>query len=373
MLQVDIPTFPEFRALAAARSDLAISVYVPSTPQTQKAKAVQIEFANLFKEGLSQLEEADADKRSIAALKALADDLAADEEFWRFQANSLAVLMTPSSIRSFRLPNRIEANVEVSDRFHLKPLLRAITFPHEAFVLALAENEVRLIEVLSDMPAAEVKVKELPKSAADATGRSTVNDRSYSRRIGGGEGQKVLLRQYARAVDAALRAFLAGRETPLILAATEPLASIYAEVNTYPFLLARRIAASPADMNAARLSEEARPILDDHYKEEISAVRALYDTRAKDGRATTDISDAARAATFGAVDTLLVELDDVVHGRIDETSGAVDFAGKETAASYGVVNEIAVRAMAGGARVLSVRREDIPGEGALAAILRYAV
>jgi hypothetical protein len=44
----------------------------------------------------------------------------------------------------------------------------------------------------------------------------------------------VLLRQYSRRIDAALRPVLAARNTPLILAATEPLASIYRLANTYP-------------------------------------------------------------------------------------------------------------------------------------------
>jgi hypothetical protein len=38
-----------------------------------------------------------------------------------------------------------------------------------------------------------------------------------------------------------------------------------------------------------------------------------------------------------------------------------------------VVDEIAARTLAMGGRVLGVRRDDIPGGGELAAILRYAV
>ncbi len=61
-----------------------------------------------------------------------------------------------------------------------------------------------------------MKVPGLPRSAADSTGRASVNDRSPSGRIHGSEGQNVLLRQFARQVDGALRVALAGRETPLI-------------------------------------------------------------------------------------------------------------------------------------------------------------
>jgi hypothetical protein len=53
------------------------------------------------------------------------------------------------------------------------------------------------------------------------------------------------------------------------------------------------------------------------------------------GRTLIDLADVARAATFGAVDTVLVDVDTVVPGTIDEDSGTVTFA-PESATSYGV-------------------------------------
>ena len=58
----------------------------------------------------------------------------------------------------------------------------------------------------------------------------------------------------------------------------------------------------------------ARPILDATYQTEIAQFRALYETRNGNGRATSDIADAARAATYGAIEALLVEIDNVVPG-----------------------------------------------------------
>ncbi|NJO33743.1 MAG: hypothetical protein HC869_11965 [Rhodospirillales bacterium] len=56
-----------------------------------------------------------------------------------------------------------------------------------------------------------------------------------------------------------------------------------------------------------------------------------------------------------------------------ETDGRVTFASGPDAKTYGVVDEIAGRALLTGARVLGVRKDDIPGRAHLAAILRYRV
>jgi Bacterial archaeo-eukaryotic release factor family 11 len=194
-----------------------------------------IQFKNLAKEAIRELTEAGADKSRMATLSEHLDGLIDDPEFWRFQANSLAVLATPSNIRTFRAASALSPSVVVSDRFFLKPLLRAVSFRNSCYVLALAEGSVRLVEVSADLPATAIKVEGLPKDAKNAAGRSTVINRSMGR-LQGGEGQKVLFRQYARRVHAALRDLLAGSDLPLILAANEPLASIYPSVNTYPHL-----------------------------------------------------------------------------------------------------------------------------------------
>src|SRR5262249_52546267 len=150
-------------------------------------------------------------------------DLADDAEFWRFQARSLAIFATPGATTTFRLPNRLGSEGEGSDRFPLKPLLRTLTFPQVALVLPLAQGSVRLIEVAPDVDPGPVEVDGLPRDVASAAGKSSIRDRSPSRRLQGSEGQKVRMRQYARAVDHALRPLLAGLDTPLILASTEPL------------------------------------------------------------------------------------------------------------------------------------------------------
>lgn len=373
MLYVDIPTLPELQALAETRADACIAIYLPTSPLTQESAISRTELKNLSDVGFRQLEQAGFDKRRLASLSEQFVELGEDDTFWQYQAHSLAVLATPDHLWTFRLPSRLTPLVEVSDRFLLKPLIRAITFPHEALILALSENAVRLVEAFADIPAQDVAVSDLPKSAASAVGRSTVNDRTGGRRLQGTEGQRVLLRQYARQVDTALRPILAGRDTPLILAATAPMASIFRSVNTYPRLAEEAISISPDRVSGADLTAAARPILDRIYARDLEDLRALFDRRRGEHRATTDIVDAARAATFGAVDNLLVDINTVVPGTVDEANGRVTFGEARPDQTYGIVDEIARRALLTGARVLGVRADDIPERAQLAATLRYPI
>ena len=373
MLYVDIPTRPELMALTASRGPAHVSFYVPTTPETQHIETARIELGNLLRQAEAQLEAAGTPKRTIWPISEQVNDLLDDDGFWTHQANGLAVLVTPDHLSSFRLPTRLEAMVQVADRFHLKPILRAVSVPLHGFVLALEENAVRLVEVFADMPAQEVRVPGMPTDAASAVGTANVNSRSYSGRKGGAEGQKVLLRQYARQIDAALRPVLSGRSEPLILAAAAPLDAIYRSVNSHPELTEAGIATSPARMTPAELGAEARKIMDALHRDRLAALAALFKTRGNEGRASTDIAQTARAATFGAVDTLIVDIDSVVPGTLADTDGAVTFADAASAETYGVVDEIAGRVLAAGGQVLGVRRDEVPGGGDLAAILRFAV
>lgn len=369
MLYLDTPTVRDLTMLNETRSDACISIYLPTTPITQDIRKGRIEFGNLIKAAVNQLQEEGADKRRVAALQEHLQDLADDDEFWRFQAHSLAVFATADWLRTYRLANRLVEIVEVSDRFHLKPLIRAVTFPHAAYVLAISENAVRLVEVSADLPAATVKVPNLPSDAASAVGKSTINDRTAGRRVQGSEGQKTRLTQYIRKVDAALRPILAHSGVPVVLAATQPVESLFRSVSSIQ-ALPQAIQGSHDRTSDADLASAARSVLDAHYASQLEEFRALFDKRAGQNRTTTDISDAARAATFGNIATLLVDIDNVVDGSVDEETGAVTFDDSGDAKNYGVVDEIASRALRSGARVLGVRRDDIPGQKPLAAILR---
>jgi len=114
-------------------------------------------------------------------------------------------------------------------------------------------------------------------------------------------------------------------------------------------------------------------LLDELNAAALRDVQELYRLRESESRAASDLAVVARAATFGVVDTVFVDIDESVPGSVDEQAGAVELDEADDAVNYGVVDEIARRVWRAGGTVLAVRREDVPGGGPVAAILRYSL
>jgi hypothetical protein len=391
MLHIDIPTLEEFKALERIKGEACVSLYLPTSPLVENIQANRIAFKDLAKKALAQLKEAGVDKRKISAFEQRFDHLAGDdhdvqdedkirklqrakpdpiETFWHTQASGLAVLSTPDMLQMFRLPDPPKPLAEVANRLHLTPLIRAMTSRHDIFVLALAEESVRLVHAYTTFPPQRLQIPDLPRNAEEATRRPSFHVRAPRRRLQNLEGEKVLLHKYVRQVEHAIASALAGLNTPLVLAAEEPLASMFRSLNTYPRLADETIEGNPDLKTDAELEDVAIPILDRLYSRELQAVIALYD-QLKPRRATTDVSYAAHAATAGAIEQLLVDLDAVVPGLVSNIDGSVIYSASDDAETYSVVDEVARRALCRGARVLAARREELPDRAPLAAILRY--
>ncbi|EGQ5280339.1 hypothetical protein I4B36_001051 [Enterobacter hormaechei] len=363
MLYVDIPGREEFSHLSDIRSDACVSIYLGTSPIRHNLDASKIQLGNFIKEALQQVEEKGVDKRRLAMLEEELCSVLEDVEFWDCHARSLAILATPESITTYRLANNLSDQLEVSERFYLKPLLRALTFPHSAYILALSVNEARLIEFFPDVPPEEVDVPNMPTCRRDAMTEAALNDHHH-----GAVHHKVRLAQYTRKIDQALRPLFASHDHPLFLVAAEPIASIYRATNSLSNLTDETLFTNAEHIGLTDLVSQVRPLLDYYYQVQLDSLKTRFEIRAGQRRVTQEISDAARAATFGAIELLLVNIESALKGTIDE-DGLLSLDDREN--SYGIIDEIAKRAMATGARVLAVRGEDLPSGAELYATLRY--
>ena len=357
-LHTDIPTRAEIEQLLATTSGHCVSIYLPTHRVTQETQQDRLVLRDLTRQAVEQLHDAGAPGDDVADIEGhllhLVED---DEDFWVDQAESLAIFASPDRFETHRLPNHLTAMVEVSSRFHLSPLLRAVTFPQAAWILSISQGSVRLLELSPSGAPEEVSVEGLPRDATQSAGNKVHRAREAA---------------YARKVDTALRPVLAGSSLPLILAASQPMAALYRSVNTYPNLVADREHGNPETTSDADLGDAARSILDGVYADQLTEMAADFDRRRSQGRTAVDVSDLARLATIGAIDTVMVDMEASMPGSIDD-DGAVSFDDDHGADNYDVLDEIARRVLLTGGRVLALRAGDIPGGGSVAGLLRYAV
>ena len=172
------------------------------------------------------------------------------------------------------------------------------------------------------------------------------------------------------AAHAALRPFLAGSTTPLVLAAVDPVRSIFRGLNSYPHLLDAVIETNPDRATDQELATAARGILLEQQAADGAGLAELFQPRSSQRRAPTEVTDAARAATAGAVDTLVVDRDLLTPGTVED-DGTVKGPDAATGQVYGVVDEIARRVLLTGGTVLSVDAASVRGGQGFAAIVRY--
>lgn len=355
-LYTDIPTRDQIDDLLRPRAPGCVTIYLPTTPLTRDTDRSRLELRNLADEAVASARDLGVAADDVDKLEEELADLVDDRPFWTTQAVSLAVFATPDRIRTHRLANRLSASVTVADRFRVVPLMRAVAFPHAAWVLAVAKGGVRLLEVGPEGPPTTVEVPDLPTDAWEAQP--------------GDKLARVRATGFARAVDRALRAVVGGSDVPLILAATDDLAARYRQVSSIPNLVDASIAGSPKRTPDGDLAVAARSILDDLYAARLREFAETFERRTSQGRAVRDLADLARFATRGALATVWVDLDARVAGSIDDATGAVSFA-DDDAGELDVVDEIARRVHQTGGNVLVVRGDDVPGGGPMAGVLRY--
>ena len=367
-MHVDLPTAAEITRLLAVTGRPCVTIYLPTTPDTDEGQAERIAWKNSTAEAIARLTDTGVEKRTVWEFERLFEDMVEDDAFWFYQANSLAVFTDGRSLHSYHLPSRLEHSVHVGDRFFVKPLLRSVTFPQACFVLAIASGSVRLVELGADFGPYDVQVEGMPSDAASAAGMASIADRSPHGRIQGSEGQKLRIEQYARAIDRAVRGHLRRHELPLILAAAEPMDSIYRGINTAEHLAEEGIPGNPEALSDQELAVAARQVLDRLYAGQVQRLQELFEQRDGQRRVATDLADLARAATYGMVDTLIVDIDAVEPGSIDDEGALVP-----AESGNDVVDEIARRVLGSSGRVVAVRADGVPRGGSAAAILRYAL
>lgn len=373
-MSVDIPTRQDFAELAQHRNAASVTIYISAAGTGSRAivhdvEAAKVALRSALNEAVAELTEAGLGRVDRDQLFAHGHELASDLDFWGTGARSLAIYVSPEGLRAFRLMNELDSGWSTGDRFDVGPMLRAITFAHTGYVLALAAGAVRLLHLDAAATCRPVELTALPEDAADVLTRDPAVGRFNRHRADGTLGPKPEQKRYVSLVEEAVAAAIPDQYAPLVLAAAHDLDPAYREANTHPRLLEQGIDANPGSLSDEDLEQRTRVILDEHYGQRIRTWVEEFGTLRAHGRATSQLSEVAREAWAGQVAEMLFDINADQEGIIDEY-GSIDFAEESGATTYRVVDDIAMQVWSAGGRVRAVRADDLPDDSPVAATLR---
>ena len=382
---MDIITIEKLKEVIAKRSDWCVSLFMPTHRAGLETEQDPIRFKNLLKKAEERL--LDKGLRSPEFDEMLKDPrrLLQERTFWQHQSDGLALFFSKDNFQFFRVPLKLTEKVIVTGRFYVKPLLPLLTSGGTFHILAISQNQLRLLEG-TQHTVDEIELGDMPETLSDSLPDDWLKEKlqfhigtpsgggSRSAKSHGhdtGSDTKVRLRKWFRTVDKALAGILSDTGSPLVLAGVDSLFPLYKEVNTYPHLVDEGIPGNPDEMKSVDLHPMAWAIVEPIFKKEEEAGLEKYRQLAGTGKTTTDVSEALIAANHGRVDVLFVALGVQVWGRFDPENDKVDLHEELQPGDEDLLDFTAIQTLITGGSVFAVSQEDVPDQALVAAVLRY--
>jgi hypothetical protein len=321
----------DFRKLAAPRSELCVSIYMPLCGLPQDV----IRLKNLLDQARDALGAQGMRQAESVALLAEARGLETNSLFWRSTGKKgLVLLIEPGAVHWSRSHVMFEEFSAVQKRFHLVPLVRASFEPEGFFVLALSDNNVSLFRGDRDSLTPIELPKSFPKSLSEVE-KGTEFDKglqyhtsaTHSKsgvRIGIAHGKgtpkddrKILRAEYVRSVVRHLEPLLKEESSRLVLAADRSIQPIFRELCRYPYLLAEGVTGSPDSLSKAELHRRSLEAAGPNRRAILEADRERFTQMAATDRVASHIEQILPATNRGSVDVLFAASDSHIWGRFD--------------------------------------------------------
>lgn len=362
-----------------------VSVYMPTHRMGTETQQDRIRFKNLMRQAEEHLIASGIRGQDARDLLERAKELD-DYQFWQHQSDGLAIFVSNNVFSYYSVPLNFAELVVVSDRFHLKPLLPLLTGDEQFYVLALSQNQVRLLQG-TRYSISEVELENVPQSIAEAlkyddpekqfqfhTGTPQASgDRAamFHGQGAGNDDEKDNILRYFRKVDEGLQELLKNQRSPLVLAGVEYLLPIYKEANNYPQLLDEGITGNPDELKAEELHEQAWKIVQPYFEQAEQAVVNRYQELAGTGQTANNIEEVISAAYYQRVDSLFVAVGLQQWGLFDPDINKVYLHQEQETSDEDLMDFAAIHTLLNGGTVYAVEPEKVPGDAPLAAIFRY--
>jgi len=379
----------EIEQLATKREQWCVSIFMPTRRAGAEIQQNPIRLKNLLGQAEERLVTLGLRQPEAEALLEPARDLIPRQDFWRHQSDGLALFLSPKSFWLYRLPFDFAELMVAADRFHIKPLLPLLSGDGRFYVLALSQNEIRLLQG-ARYSVGQVDLTDVPESLAEVlkwddpekrlqwhsrTGNQS-NGRAaifHGHGVASADDPKDYIRRYFHRIDEGLSNVLAGEAAPLVLAGVEYLLPIYEQVNSYPHLMEEGIKGNPEKQSMKELHQRAWKIVAPVFQQERQQAAEQYQRLAGAGSelASNELKTVVPAAHDGRVAVLFVGTGLQRWGGFDPQTRTVHVHEIEKLGDVDLLDYASVQTLLNGGTVYAVEPDKLPDVAPLAAVFRY--
>jgi hypothetical protein len=379
----------EIERLAEKREGWCVSIFMPTHRAGQEIQQDPIRLKNLLGQAEERLVAVGLRHSEAQSLLAPAQELIPRQEFWRHQSDGLALFLSPTVFQFYRLPFNFEELMVAANRFHVKPLLPLLSGDGRFYVLALSQNEIRLLQG-TRYSVGQVDLTDVPESLAEIlkwddpekrlqwhsrTGNQS-NRRAaifHGHGVASADDPKDYIRRYFHRIDEGLTKVLAGEAAPLVLAGVEYLLPIYEQVNSYPYLMDGSVTGNPERQSVKDLHQRAWKIVAPLFQQEQQQAAEQYQRLAGGGSelVSNELKAVVPAAYDGRVAVLFVGMGLQRWGGFDPQTRTVIIHEIEKPGDVDLLDYACVQTLLSGGTVYAVESDELPDAPSLAAVLRY--
>ena len=387
---MDILNPTDLKKLIEQQGKWCVSLYMPTHRMGREQQQDPIRLKNLLAEAETKLLANGIRRPETQKLMDPAEQLLWNRNFWQHQSDGLAIFLAKDLCTIYRLPATFEEFVIIANSFHIKPLLPLLGRVGTFYVLALSMNNVRLFqgtpdtisEITLDFPTnmEEALWTDDPEKYLNLhSSRKTTNATRGGAPVFHGHNisdeEKTSILRFFQSINQGLSNLIDDKTIPMVLAGVDYLLPIYREASTYQNILEDGVVGNPDRENLKELHEQAwniaRPLFEESQKKAYEKFEQLRGQQSD--LAAADLETAVKAARFGQVETLFVPLGVQAWGRYDADKNQVIRASEPGAEFEDLLDIAAAETILNSGQVFAIPGEQMPGDGEVAVILRYAL
>ncbi len=371
----------------SSHPEWALSIYMPTHRAGRETQKGPIRFKNLLTKAEEQLKAQGMRTPDVHNILQPARDLLEGSGFWQHQSDGLAMFLSPEFFQVYRLPLRFEELMVLSNHFYIKPLLPLFSNDGHFYILALSQNEVRLLEG-TRYSVDEVDVEENLPNLAEAmkflnftqhlqfyTGTSTKTNTGGAIPTYHGhdpsDKDEIRLVEWFHKIDDVLPEAIPNRQTPIILAGVEYLFPLFKKASSFNNILAEGVEGNPEELRAEEIHAKAWPLIEPLFMKTQEEAFTRYKNLTNTDQITTDLEQTFLAAYQGRVETLFTVEDYQVWGSYDATTNKVHIHKDFSSGDEDLLNLISINTLKNGGTVFVVNPAQMPAASPQAAILRF--